>query len=403
MTLNPLGNRELIRAINRSSVLNTVRTFGPISRTDTARHTRLSAATVSGITAELIEDGLIFEKEAGNSRGGRRPILLALNPRGGYTVGVKLSESQVVGALTDLEATVIASHTASLDGHSLDETIDNIARLVDTLLTMSGVESEKLLGVGVGLAGIIDPAKGVLRYSSILGWRDVPIGARLQERVHVPVYVGNDVDTLTLTEKWFGAGQGLDNFLTVTIGRGVGLGIVVNGQIYRGSQGGAGEFGHTVIDVAGPTCDCGNRGCLETFVADPALVRMAGLAVERGDLASTAGTVDGLLMEARAGNPAALSIFRRAGEVLGLGIANLINIFSPQRIIVSGEGVRARDLIFGPMREAIDRHVMPGLARDTEVEVDIWNDDAWARGAAGLVLQELFESPVRRDVPATAL
>jgi N-acetylglucosamine repressor len=403
MSSNPLGNRELIRAINRSSVLNAVRTFGPISRADTARHTRLSAATVSGITAELIEDGLVFEKEAGNSRGGRRPILLALNPRGGYTIGVKLSENQAVGALTDLEATVIASHTESFDGHSLDETIDNIASLVDALLTMGGVESQKLLGVGVGLAGIIDPAKGVLRYSSILGWRDVPIGARLQERVHVPVYVGNDVDTLTLTEKWFGAGQGLDNFLTVTIGRGVGLGIVVNSQIYRGSEGGAGEFGHTVIDAAGPRCDCGNRGCLETFVSDPALVRMAGEAMQRGELPSRAETVDGLLKEGRAGNPVALAIFGRAGEVLGLGIANLINIFSPQKIIVSGEGVRARDLIFDPMRQAIDRHVMPGLARDTEVEVDIWNDDAWARGAAGLVLQELFESPVRRDVPAMAL
>ncbi len=403
MAKHPLGNRDLIRAINRSTVLNTIKTHGPISRAEIARFIKLSAATVSGITAELIDDGLIFEKETGDSNGGRRPILLALNPQGGYVVGLKLLESQVVGVLTDLEATILAKHTQALDNHSLDQAIDTLGLVVEALVSQCDLEQKQLLGVGLGLAGIIDAQHGRLRHSPTFGWRDAPIGDLLRKRVQTPVHIGNDVDTLTLTEKWFGKGQSVDNFLTVTIGRGVGLGIVVNGQIYSGFQGGAGEFGHTVIDPAGPQCACGNRGCLETYVSDPALLRKAKEAVERGELPETAQNLDTLLQQAQEGNPVAAAIFAQAGQVLGRGIANLINIFSPQRIIMSGEGVRAGDLIFGPMYDTLALHVMPGLAEDTEIEVDVWNDDAWARGAASLVLQELFKSPIYRDAVGTTV
>jgi predicted NBD/HSP70 family sugar kinase len=401
MAKHPLGNRDLMRAINCSAVLNTIKNQGPISRAEIARFTKLSAATVSGITAELIDDDLIFEKETGDSSGGRRPILLALNPRGGYVVGLKLLEGQVVGVLTDLEAFVLAKHTQTLDNHSLEQAIDTLGLVVETLVNQCGVAQKQLLGVGLGLAGVIDTAHGRLRHSPMFGWRDVPIGDLLRERVQTPVHIGNDVDTLTLAEKWFGKGQGLDNFLTVTIGRGVGLGIVVNGQMYSGFQGGAGEFGHIVIDPAGPQCACGNRGCLETYVSDPALLRTAKEAVERGELPETVQSLDAFLQLAQKGNPAAVTIFAEAGQVLGRGIANLINIFSPQQIIISGEGVRAGDLIFGPMYDTIALHVMPGLAEDTEIEVDVWSDDAWARGAASLVLQELFKSPLHRDTVRT--
>ena len=175
------------------------------------------------------------------------------------------------------------------------------------------------------------------------------------------------------------------------------MGIVVNGQVYRGMRGGAGEFGHTVIEPDGPPCDCGKRGCLEAFVADPALLRLAAQAVARGEIAPPIDRVDDLLARAEAGNPAARAIFARAGEILGRGIANLVNLFNPQRIIISGEGVRAGDWLFRPMRSTIAREVMPGLADMTEIRIDTWGDDAWARGAASLVLRELFESPVHRE------
>ena len=148
--MTPLGSRDLMRAINRSTILNTIKTQGPIDRASIARGSGLSPATVTGITAELIEDGLVFEKEPGDSRGGRRPILLALNPHGGFVIGIKLTETQLVGALTDLEATVIVKHTLLLADQSLERVIAGSAELVDRLLAAADLPRKKLLGVGVG-------------------------------------------------------------------------------------------------------------------------------------------------------------------------------------------------------------------------------------------------------------
>ncbi len=389
MPTHPAGSRELIRAINRSNVLNSIKTRGPISRIEIARASGLSAATVSGITSELIEGGLILEKEAGDSLGGRRPIPLVLNPRGGYVIGFKLAEDHITGALTDLNAKVIANRTFQLSGRSIDSVILALGEGVKALLQDGAIHKNQLLGVGVGLAGIIDAQNGILRHSPYFGWRNVPLREILQTQLGVSATVDNDVNTLTLTEQWFGMGQGIDNFLTVTIGRGVGLGMVINGQLYRGAHGGSGEFGHTVIDPNGPVCDCGKRGCLEALIADPGLIREAKKKLGVQEL-----TMDELLSRGVKGDKKAKAIFSSAGETLARGIANLINVLSPELIIISGEGVRAGNLLFDPMRAALNNYVMPGLIEDTEIRIDTWDDTAWARGAAGLVLGDLFKSPV---------
>lgn len=400
----PVANREFIRAVNRSTVLNLIKTHAPISRTDIAKLSGLSLATVSGITADLISEDLIYEKEEGESTGGRRPVLLALNHRARYVIGIKLMEHQVIAALTDLNAAVLrrAIHPVQ-DGEDVGRTVDALAETVEGLIAGAEVEREKLVGVGIGLAGVIDSTRGICRYSPILSWRNVPFRDLLEERLGIPVYIDNDVNTLTMAEKLFSAGQGVDDFLTITVGRGVGMGIVVNGQFYRGTRGGGGEFGHTVIDPEGPLCGCGKRGCLEAYVADPAIVRMAREAIQRGELSITPEelSVEKVVALAQEGNEAARRIFNQAGYVLGVGIANLINIFNPRLIIISGEGVRAGDLLFGPMREAVRRHAFADLAEDTEVVVQEWGDDAWARGAASLVLREIFKSPIYEGEPVS--
>lgn len=394
----PIGNRDLIRAINRSIILNVIKTRGPIGRAEVARLTALSPATVTAITADLINEGLVFEKEPGDSSGGRRPILLAINPTGAYVVGLKLMEDRLVGALTDLEASVVCKQTIPLGRdagkgrqkvRSPEETVETIASLVESMLACEGVEASRLLGVGIGLAGIVDSEGGVLRKSPFLGWLNLPLRDLMQERLNAPVYIDNDVNTLTLAEQWFGAGQGVDDFLVITVGRGVGMGIVVNRQFYRGARGGAGELGHTVVDPQGPLCECGKRGCLETFVGDHGLLRMAGELLGKDAPLST----DELLALAEDGDGRAREVFSKAGQLLGLMIANLINLFNPQRVIISGEGARYGTLLFEPMRAAINQHALPALAEDAQVQVEPWGDDAWARGAASLVLSALFEPP----------
>ena len=391
-----IGNRNLIRAINRSTVLNIIKTWGPLSRTEIAKRTGLSAATITTISAELLESNLVFEKEAGDSSGGRKPILLALNPRGGYVIGAKLTEDHISIALTDLEATLMDSRTIPLAEVSQEAVLYSFRQVVSEILEANQVDHRRFFGIGVGLAGIVDPARGLLRQSPIFGWDQVPLADMLRASVGAPVYIDNDVNTLTLTELWFGRGQGIDNFLTVTIGRGVGLGIVLGGKLYAGARGGAGEFGHIVIDPSGPICACKKRGCLETYVSDPALVRQAQ---EAG--LTTVSVVD-LVQLAEAGNEIARAVLSRAGETLGRALANLVNVLVPQLIILSGEGVRAGEWLFAPMRRSLEEQVLPDLRGDAHLEIDVWDEYAWARGAAGLVLRHLFESPVDKEALAPA-
>lgn len=393
---HPTGNRDLIRAINRSHVLNAIKAYGPIGRADIARRTSLSPATVTSITAKLISQNLVLEKSAGDSSGGRPPILLIINPKGGYVVGIKLTENQAICALTDLEAMILAKSSMPLSAHDPTLVVEDLARMVLSFIRDQRITRKQLLGVGVGLAGIVDAEAGILRQSPIYGWNNVPLRDMLESKLHIPVYIENDVNTLTLTERWFGPGQGIDNFLTVTVGRGVGLGIVANGQFYRGQTGGAGEFGHITMNPDGPLCACGKHGCLEAYVGDPGLIRSAQELAAKGKLSAPVRTVDDLLLLAQRGDVNAIRVFDQAGRMLGMGIANLINLFNPKKIIISGEGTREGDFLFTPMKESVQQNTMPGLFDPEIIEIAPWGDDAWARGAAGLVLREVFESPIHK-------
>jgi glucokinase-like ROK family protein len=401
------ANRQLIRAINRSTVLNVVKEDGPIPRTEIGRLSGLSPATVSEITADLIGEGLVYEKEAGDSTGGRPPILLALNRDAAYVVGLKLAEHYISAALTNIEATVLGSLTVPVtDINPVEHAVIALSDAVDQVIAEAAVPRERVAGVGIGLAGVIDAAHGVCRYSPILDWRDVPLEQAVEQKIGIPVYIDNDVNTLTMAEKWFGAGQGVDDFLVITVGRGVGMGIVAHGRFYRGTRGGGGEFGHTVMDPDGPWCDCGKRGCLEAYVSDPALVREARDAAagrRLGGLEPDELSIEAVTELARAGDDTMRAIFARAGRMLGMGIANLINILNPALIIVSGEGARAGDLLFQPMRDSVTRHAFNGLADDAEIVIQDWGDEAWARGAASLVLQEIYRSPIHAGLLQVSL
>lgn len=398
----PLGNRDLMRAMNRSHVLNIIVSNGAIARADVARQSGLSPATVTGITAELIAEGLIVEKENGDSSGGRPPILLRINPGGAYVAGIKLTETKIIGALTDLEANMLAQRERPLSTQSASDVIEGMAALVQELMASADRPQGKLLGVGIGLAGVVDSQRGILRVSPYYSWKDLPIRELFNQHLDVPVYVDNDVNTLTQAEKWFGAGQNIDDFLVVTVGRGIGMGMVLRGQFYRGAGGGAGELGHTVVVPGGRECECGRRGCIETYVSEPGMVRTAHEASERGVL-PLVHTFDELLALAKEGDTAALKILAEAGTLMGQAVANLVNLLNPAAVIIGGEGVRIGDPYFTPMQDAIRANSYAPLFGDLKLHVTPWGDDAWARGAASLVLSELFLSPLHRQdsVPLT--
>lgn len=383
-----VGSKQLIREINQALVLNAIRTHGALSRTDIAQQTGLSLPTISDITAGLLEAGLLFERSIGASTGGRKPVLLALNAQAGYAIGVKLTEQNLTAVLTDLDATIVARESAEIGGRQPEQIADAMAAAVRALIP--GAAGRPVFGVGVGMAGVIDNDRDTVRHATYFGWRNLAFGRLLEHRLDLPVIVDNDVNALTAAEQWYGSGRGVADFVVISLGRGVGLGMVLDGRLYRGSRGGAGEFGHTNVVPDGPLCACGKRGCLEALISDPAIAQRAAAVL--GHTVSIHEAVDGAL----GGDAALQSIFAAAGRTLGMAVANLVNTLNPAMVIVSGEGTRAGELVLVPFQRALAEHCFDGLADDLRVVTEPWGDEAWARGAASLLLAELFRPAIRQ-------
>src|SRR5208283_3242329 len=230
---------------------------------------------------------------------------------------------------------------------------------------------DRIAGIGLGLPGFIDVVRGVCTRCHRLGWTEVPIARLITERTRIPVWADNDVNAFALAEHLFGHGRRATSLVAVTIGRGVGAGIVLDGYLYHGYSGCAGEFGHVPIVEGGRTCECGRRGCLEAYVAEPSLLaRMAELVPERTGL-----KVEDLAELGLAGDASACAILGEAGHFLGRGLAMLVNLFNPEVLVIAGEGVRFGNPLFLPMHKELDDLA---IARPSVIAIDDWDDAAWA-------------------------
>ncbi len=399
------ANRELTKAINQFNILNAIRTSGQISRIEIAELTGQSRAAVTNITARLLDEGMIVEKETlPSSSRGRRRVMLTLNPDTAYVAGVKFSAFQIGFAVANMQADLLSSLIVPvrIGERSAEFMADLIEEGIRHCLSQARLGMKDLSGIGIGIPGFVNSVQGITHWSPLYQNSDTNLKDLLQERFQIATYIENDTNTVTLAQQWFGAGRGVDNFLMVTVEHGVGMGIVLNGQIYRGSQGIAAEFGHMVIHPGGDLCRCGKRGCVEAYVADYKILEAAVNACKSGkwDCDDPAGlTIEDVTDLARKGEPALMEIFKTGGEVLGQSISGLVQIFNPEKIIIAGEGVRAGDLLFEPMRKAIKTHTNPEMYAAVDITIQEWKDTDWARGAASLVLQELYKSPFNRLRP----
>ena len=388
------GHKRLLRDLNQSVVFNLLMEHGAISRTELAKRSGLPAATITRIVGEFLAAGLISEKQVEESSGGRPPVLLSINPAAGYVVGIKLREDSMTIAVCDLNCAVIYSTDEQIEGEAAPQRV--VAAMTDAVknsVSAAGIVLSQVLGIGVGLSGLIDSARGLCRYSAILNWQDVDLASALQLELHLPVRIDNDVNTLAVAERYFGVGRNVANFLLLTLGRGIGLGIVIGGEIYRGSSGGAGEFGHMTIDTSAqaPLCNCGKRGCLEAIASDYGILR-AATGADPGHHVEDA--IGHLIERGQQGDPEIRAIFARAGEALGIALANLTNLFDPARVLIGGEGLRAGELLLGPMRATLPLHRFGAAYESIELVPGTADDVSWARGAASLLLREVFRPPI---------
>ena len=381
----PVASVGLTRDVNCAAIFRTIGAAGPIARASIARRLNLSPATVTAVTRQLLDQGLIRVAKRSQARRGRPALLLEIVGDAARAFGAKVAPDHVVGVCVNLEADIVEQYEAPFDAAS-GEAISELAATLSGWLDVSHTAAPTL-GLGLGVSGLVDASAGSV-HSPLLGWHNVPLAALLQERLNVPVFIDNDVNTLAIAERLYGRGRASENFLTVTIGRGVGLGIIAGGDIYRGHRGGAGEFGHTTAVDDGPLCACGKRGCVEAIVADPALVVEA----RRARLLRRSDGIDRLRTLADAGNERAVAVFARAGAVLGRAVGNLVNVLSPELVLVSGEGTQAWAHIGAPFESTLSNTIF-GPLRPVRIEIDPWDDAKWAVGAATLVLRASFAAP----------
>jgi N-acetylglucosamine repressor len=396
------ADRVLIRGINQSTLLNLIRIHAPVSRPQLSTLSGLSQVTVIKITNNLIDRHLILEKEYAESTGGRRAGLLEIHAEGGFAIGLIPQRNSLTAVVLNLNSELVYSrqwHIPLRDTYA--QTLPLIAQCIEELIQESGIPKEKIIGVGVGMSGLIDADRGYCIDSQMLDWQHVEISRPLEDRLGLPVYLDNDVNCLAIYEKLFGQGQPYEHFLVVAIGRALGLGIVINSDLYHGAFGGAGELGHTSVDIQGRLCECGNHGCLETYISDPGIVKNYLEAA-----LSTSSRLDANIQELTAfevverasnGDDAAVAAFQRAGTLLGVAMANLVNIFNPECIILSGPDTDASmlvgDMLLKPMQQALKQHTFSQMGKDLLLKVERLGFESWARGAGSLVLRHFFASP----------
>jgi predicted NBD/HSP70 family sugar kinase len=383
----------------RQQVFELVRAAGLIPRVQLAKDLGVSPASVTTISSELIEAGLIEEVAVprdGEAGRGRPAVSLGVRAGAHLVAGMKLSDREHTAVIVDFAGKLIADEAIPRQPGpmQLDEILEAIQTLLGRVCAKSKVDPAQLSGVGIGLPGFVDCADGMVLWSSILADRSVPIAALATARLGIPVFVDNDANLVALAELWFGAGRNLSDFAVVTIEHGVGMGFVMNHRIYRGAQRLGMELGHTKVQLDGALCRCGQRGCLEAYVADYALAREATTALNWGHKESQPINVllESLYDHAKAGNSTAKSIFRRAGRYLAVGLSNVVNLFDPALIILSGERMRYDYLYAAETLSEMDNLTINTGRPRPPIEIHAWGDLLWAHGAAALALSEVTEA-----------
>ncbi|MFF8828029.1 ROK family protein [Streptomyces sp. NPDC015131] len=380
------GSQTSLHRANLERVVRAVRMAGSLTQAEIARTTGLSAATVSNIVRELKDGGTV--EVTPTSAGGRRARSVSLSGDAGIVIGVDFGHTHLRVAVGNLAHQVLAEDAEPLDvDASSAEGFDRAEALVKRLIAATGISQEKVVGVGLGVPGPIDVSSGTLGSTSILpGWSGINPSDELAGRLGVPVYVDNDANLGALGELVWGGGRGVRDLAYIKVASGVGAGLVIDGQIYRGPGGTAGEIGHITLDESGPVCRCGNRGCLETFAAARYVLPL--LQPGHGpDL-----TMERVVQLAREGDPGCRRVIGDVGRHIGSGVANLCNLLNPSRVVLGGDLAEAGELVLGPIRESVSRYAIPSAARQLSVAPGALGGRAEVLGALALVLSEMGDS-----------
>jgi len=375
--MHVIWNQQLMKKENKSLCLSLIKNNSPISRATIAQQSGLTKGTVSSLVSELIEEQLIYESGHGESSGGRRPVMLLFNQHAGYSIGIDLGVNYILGILTDLQGTAIYQYNEQYEHLTYKETLERIKKAISILIENAPKSPYGIIGIGIGAPGVINMAGDILLAPN-LGWKNTQLKKQLEEEFHLPVLIENEANAGAYGEKRFGFGQSFQNLIYVSAGVGIGAGIIINGELYKGNNGYSGEFGHMMIQKDGMPCSCGNNGCWEQYASEKYLITKAN-ELNLG-LKKEIHLVH-LIELANKGNMEAINLFHEIGDNLGTGIINIIHIFNPQQIIIGNRLTLAKKWIEPRLKKVINNHTLSFQQSELNIH---FSDDNFPSSALGV-------------------
>lgn len=389
----------LLSALNKRGVLEILYEQGPINKAAIARITELSLPTVMKLTDEMIERGLVREIGKGVSSGGKPPQLLEFIDDAYTIIGVDIGTTNIVSIAMDMRGQIrerVVEPTLITEGS--EAVIGRVIATVERTIAASTGAGQKLMGIGVGIPGLLDPGGNTILFSPDFMWEGVDLKTPIWQHFGMRPYINNVTRAMAMGEKWFGIGHGMDNFMIVNLGYGIGSAMVIDGRIYQGASGSSGEFGHMTVEKSGPLCDCGNYGCLEAVASANAIVKKARNYLARGmqsalnDVSVQQLTAKDVFDAAKAGDALSLQITGEAIDWIGISLANMVNVLDPEMIILGGGMSNAGDFLLDGVRSSMRRHQMKYAGARVRVVQSALGGDAAAVGAAAFLLQKLMET-----------
>jgi glucokinase-like ROK family protein len=385
------ADQILVKQINKAIVLNTIYKKKPISRAEIAKATGLNKSTVSALVDELLAEGLILETGIGESQGGRKPVNLSINKEVGNIIGIDLGVNYILSVLTNFAGEIIWEKRISLK--KTNDTsllrVNDLLQLVEETIHNAPPSARGIIGIGIGVPGIVNYEQGHILSAPNLCWTNVNLKEIVETRFQVPVFIDNEANAGAIGEKWFGSGKKATDLLYVSAGTGIGAGIVINNELYRGSQGLAGEIGHMTVELKGLPCSCGNHGCWEEYASEKALFRY----MQNNATVDSLSVFD-LIELAIGGDQLAQEGFRNVGKYLGIGVANLINAFNPEIVIIGNTLPLVGDILMDELRQEVAQRCFASNYYSVKILPSELNMHACAMGAAALVISRLYASPV---------
>jgi glucokinase-like ROK family protein len=394
------ADQGFIRKLNTAVVLDVLRRYAPLSRAELASRTGLNRSTVSIIVNRLIEEGFIQETDLQSPKIGRPGMLLALNPRGGFAVGVEIGVDFISVILADFVANVLWRQRILSDpAEDQIRILDRASELTQAAIDLGLDQGLRPLGIGMGVPGLVDIHQGKLVFAPNLHWANVPLRLMWSQRFNLPIYIENEANAAALGEYYFGVASGVSSFIYLSAGIGLGGGVIIDGKLFRGSSGYGGEVGHMTVDPDGEYCGCGKRGCWETKVGPLAVLHRVRKVLEHGApslIVEMAGgdldqiSFDSVVQAARAGDAVALTALREVGDYLGIGVVNLVNVFNPELIVLGGALSLAHEFFLPVMEKIVCESALKPSCENIRFAASAHGEDACVMGAVALVLDDIL-------------